>query len=172
MDQMEKIETLREKTGCSYTEARAALERCGGDLLDALCYLESHGKSLVAGAYSSTAQEPPPEEPRQEQPQDDGAFVKGCKAFWDGIVALIRRGNRNHFVMADKRGRQTLSLPVTVFVILLVAAFWVVVPLMVVALFFGCRFSFTGPELGREDINSAMGKATDFAEDIKKEFQE
>ena len=94
MDQMEKVETLREKTGCSYTEARAALEQCNGDLLDALCYLETHGKSLVAGAYSSTAQEPPPEEPRQEQPQDDGAFVKGCKAFWDGIVALIRRGNR------------------------------------------------------------------------------
>ena len=162
MDQMEKIETLREKTGCSYTEARAALEQCNGDLLDALCYLESHGKSLVAGAYSSTAQEPPPEEPRQEQPQDDGAFAKGCKAFWDGIVALIRRGNRNHFVMTDKGGRQTLSMPVTLFV----------VPLMVVALFFGCRFSFAGPELGRADINSAMGKATDFAEDIKKEFQE
>ena len=73
--------------------------------------------------------------------------------------------------MADK-GAVRRCLPVTVFVILLVAAFWVVVPLMVVALFFGCRFSFSGPELGREDINSAMGKATDFAEDIKKEFQE
>ena len=106
------------------------------------------------------------------EPQDDGAFAKGCKAFWDGIVALIRRGNRNHFVMTDKGGRQTLSLPVTLFVVLLVAAFWVVVPLLVVALFFGCRFSFAGPELGRADINSAMGKATDFAEDIKKEFQE
>ena len=27
MDQMEKIETLREKTGCTYTEAKAALEK-------------------------------------------------------------------------------------------------------------------------------------------------
>lgn len=39
MDQMEKIETLREKTGCTYTEAKAALEESGGDLLDALCWL-------------------------------------------------------------------------------------------------------------------------------------
>ena len=37
MDQMEKIETLREKTGCTYTEAKAALEASNGDLLDALC---------------------------------------------------------------------------------------------------------------------------------------
>ena len=37
MDQMEKIETLREKTGCTSTEAKAALEASNGDLLDALC---------------------------------------------------------------------------------------------------------------------------------------
>ena len=60
MDQMEKIETLREKTGCTYTEAKAALEASGGDLLDALCWLEQRGKSMVVGAYSSTAQEAAP----------------------------------------------------------------------------------------------------------------
>lgn len=171
MDQMEKIETLREKTGCTYTEARAALEATGGDLLDALCWLEQRGKSMVAGAYSSTAQESQPEQPQPEPPREDGAFAKGCKAFWDGIVELIRRGNRNRLIMRDKNGQQALALPVTLFVVLLVAAFWVILPLMVVGLFCGCRFSCEGPDLGREDVNRAMGKATDFAEDIKKEFQ-
>ena len=171
MDQMEKIETLREKTGCTYTEAKAALEESGGDLLDALCWLEQRGKSMVVGAYSSTAQEPPKEEPKAQQTPEEGAFERGFKALWEGIVALIRRGNRNHLVMRDKQGKQNISLPVTIFVVLLIAAFWVVLPLMVVALFFGCRFSFSGPELGREDLNGAMGKATDFADDIKKEFQ-
>lgn len=171
MDQMEKIETLREKTGCTYTEAKAALEASNGDLLDALCWPEQRGKSMVVGAYSSTAQEPPQEEPQAQKPPEDGAFERGFKALWEGIVALIRRGNRNHLIMQDKQGKQAISLPVTIFVVLLIAAFWVVLPLMVVALFFGCRFSFSGPELGREDLNSAMGKATDFADDIKKEFQ-
>ena len=60
MDQMEKIETLREKTGCTYTEAKAALEASNGDLLDALCWLEQRGKSMVAGAYASTEQQPEP----------------------------------------------------------------------------------------------------------------
>lgn len=171
MDQMEKIETLREKTGCTYTEAKAALEASNGDLLDALCWLEQRGKSMVVGAYSSTAQEPPQEEPKAQKPPEEGAFERGFKALWEGIIALIRRGNRNHLIMQDKQGKQAISLPVTIFVVLLIGAFWVVLPLMVVALFFGCRFSFSGPELGREDLNSAMGKATDFADDIKKEFQ-
>ena len=174
MEQMEKIETLREKTGCTYTEAKAALEASGGDLLDALCWLEQRGKSLVTGAYSSTAQEPPPEENHAEDSTNQSAsdaFAKGMRAFWTGLVALIRRGNSNHLVMKNKSGDQTLTIPMTIFVILLVAAFWVVLPLMVVALFFGCRFACTGPDLGREDVNRAMGKATDFAEEIKKEFQ-
>ena len=141
MDQMEKIETLREKTGCTYTEAKAALEASNGDLLDALCWLEQRGKSMVAGAYASTEQQPEPEQTQNPPPQEESAFAKGCKIFWDGIVELIRRGNRNRLVMRDKHGQQTLSLPVTLFVVLLVAAFWVILPLMIVGLFFGCRFA-------------------------------
>ena len=133
MDQMEKIETLREKTGCTYTEAKAALEASNGDLLDALCWLEQRGKSMVVGAYSSTAQEPPQEEPKAQKPPEEGAFERGFKALWEGIIALIRRGNRNHLIMQDKQGKQAISLPVTIFVVLLIAAFWVVLPLMVVA---------------------------------------
>ena len=45
------------------------------------------------------------------------------------------------------------------------------IPLMIVALFCGCRFYFTGPDLGREDINDAMGKATEAADSLKKEFR-
>ena len=44
MDQLEKVEKIREKTGVTYEEAKAALEAAGGDVLDALVYLESKGK--------------------------------------------------------------------------------------------------------------------------------
>ena len=43
--------------------------------------------------------------------------------------------------------------------------------LKVVALFFGCRFSFSGTDLGKDSVNSAMGKATDIADNIKSEFK-
>ena len=174
MDMMEKVESLREKTGVSYSEAKAALEQTGGDLLEALCWLEQHGKTQMVGASCSTQDreqtqaEPEPETRRQE----DSAFRRGCRSLWQGIVTLVRKGNQNQLVMTSRDGRREFSLPVTLFVILLVAFFWLVLVLMVVALFFGNSFSFEGPELGKEEINDAMCKATDFAENIKQEFTE
>jgi len=37
---LEKIEIIREKTGVTYKEAKAALEKTGGDVVDALIYIE------------------------------------------------------------------------------------------------------------------------------------
>lgn len=173
MDKMEKVESLREKTGVSYTEAKAALEANGDDLLEALCWLEQHGKTQMVGASCSTQdREPPQEEPQPEQPRDPGPFARGFQSLWEGLVSLFRWGNANQLVMTSKGGRREFGVPLTLFIILLVACFWVVVPLIIIALFFGNRFSFEGPELGRDDVNDAMGRATDFAESIKQEFQE
>lgn len=173
MDKMEKVESLREKTGVSYTEAKAALEANGDDLLEALCWLEQHGKTQMVGASCSTQdREPPQEEPQAEQPRDPGPFARGFQSLWEGLVSLFRWGNANQLVMTSKGGRREFGVPLTLFIILLVACFWVVVPLIIIALFFGNRFSFEGPELGRDDVNDAMGRATDFAESIKQEFQE
>ena len=39
---LEQVERLREKADVSYGQAKAALEYSGGNLLDALIYLEEH----------------------------------------------------------------------------------------------------------------------------------
>ena len=44
MDNLEKVERLREKADVSYEEAKKALDECDGDLLDAMVYLEKQGK--------------------------------------------------------------------------------------------------------------------------------
>ena len=170
MDRMELVETLREKAGCSYAEAKAALEESGDDLLEALCWLESHGKTQLVGASCSTAdREPPKEEPEQEQkPKQDGAFTRGCKDLWQGIKDLFRWANRNELVMKNRDGKKELSIPLTIVVVVTILAFWLVLALAVVALFCGMRFSFTGP-MATDGLNDAMGKATDFAEGIKEE---
>ncbi|ABK62082.1 DUF4342 domain-containing protein [Clostridium novyi] len=38
---LEKIDILRERTGVSYTEAKDALEKCDGNIVDSLIYLEN-----------------------------------------------------------------------------------------------------------------------------------
>ena len=40
---LEQVERLREKAAVSYGQAKAALEYSGGNLLDALIYLEEKG---------------------------------------------------------------------------------------------------------------------------------
>lgn len=176
MEQMEKVEFIREKAQCTYSEAKTALEEANGDLLEALCWLEAHGKTQLAGAASSTEDREAPKteaEPEyQNAPHGDGPFARGCRSLWDGLMELLHKGNTNQLVMTNRDGKREFGMPVTLFVILLLAAFWVVLPLMIVALFFGNRFSFLGPDLGRDDINGAMGKATDFAESVKQEFTE
>lgn len=171
MDQMEKVESLREKTGCSYSEAKAALEETGGDLLDALCWLEQHGKTQLVGASCSTEDREPPRqeaEPETKASQEPGPFAQGCRSLWDGLVSLFRKCNQTELVMTSKSGKREFGVPLTLFIILLLVAFWVVVTLLIVALFFGNRFSVEG-SLSHEDVNEVLGKATDFAESIKEE---
>lgn len=45
MDNLQKIEQLVSKAGCSYEDAKAALEGCGWDMIDAIISLEEKAKS-------------------------------------------------------------------------------------------------------------------------------
>lgn len=66
---LEQVERLREKAAVSYGQAKAALEYSGGNLLDALIYLEERG--VIPGRrtpYYSTKGEAPPPPPTQDLP--------------------------------------------------------------------------------------------------------
>ena len=53
-DRLELVERVREKSGVGYSDAKAALDACGDDLLDALVWLEEQGRSATRTARSST----------------------------------------------------------------------------------------------------------------------
>lgn len=174
MEQLELVESLREKTGCSYSEAKAALDETGGDLLEALCWLESHGKTQLVGVSCSTEDREPPKvepEPQNKEKTGPNPVSEGFKSLWEGLVGLIRKCNQTELIMTSKAGRKEFGIPLTLFIVLLLVAFWVVLALIVVALFFGNRFSVEG-SLGYDDVNEVLGKATDFAEGIKDEFKD
>ncbi|MEA5049847.1 MAG: DUF4342 domain-containing protein [Oscillospiraceae bacterium] len=159
---LELVEKLVAKTGVSYADAKRALESSDWNMLDAMIWLEEDGK-LERGrttAYSTG-----------EKKKSAGAenFRKGAKSFGAWLRGVIDKGNTNCLEMYRNDERQ-LSVPVTVFVLLLCIGFWIVVPLMIVGLFLGCRFAFSGPDLGKDKVNKAMAKATDVADGIKSEI--
>lgn len=56
---IEQVEKLQERANVSYEEAKDALEKCEGDILEALIMLEKDGKTAKPGAGSySTNQQP------------------------------------------------------------------------------------------------------------------
>ncbi len=162
MTQYEMTEKLSDRMGVSMEEAKAALEASDWDMLDAALLLEQeHG---VKRAAYTTEQAPRAEEKNEKA----GGWREVLRKIGNGIVRLISCGNRNRFEV--RRGdRMVMELPVTALVVLLIFMFWVCLPLLAIGLFTGFRYSFSGPELGRENVNRAMDKAAEAAEKVKAE---
>lgn len=168
MTNFEMVETLREKANVTYEEARDALEAANWDLLDAMLLLEKEGKVPESSASFSTRPEAEEEEaPRRRNPDGVRSAIRwlGC-----ALRKLVYVGNTNSLVVA-RHGNELFSLPVTVCVILLLCSVWTVLIVMALSLFFGVRYSFRGPQLGKEAINNAMNRAADAAENMKEEIR-
>jgi len=169
MERIEMVEKLRERVGVSYEDAKTALEESEWDLLDAVVGLEKQGK--VGGSAYSTKQEKSERKAEQASKADKkkkGEGFEKCMAF---AGRMIHKGNTNSLQVM--RGEEKkFSLPLTAVVLLLAFLAYVIVPLLIVSLFFGYSYKFAGPELGRESINNAMQKASRAAENVKTEFKE
>ena len=165
MTHYEMTERLAEKMNVSLEEAKAALEACDWEMLDAALKLEKEHGAASERAYS-TRPEPEEEKSRREQAKERRRGV--VNGLGDLIRSLFNMGNRNRFEVR-KGDEVTLELPVTVLVLLLIFAFWVCIPLLVIGLFAGFRYSFSGAELGRESVNHAMDKAAEAVEKVKEE---
>ena len=166
MTHYEMAEKLSEKMGVSLEKATEALEACDWEMLDAALILEKEVGQAKQEAWSS-------ERKHVEEDSDAGARDghRGRSVVY-GLGRMLRDlfnlGNRNRFEVR-KGDAVVLELPVTVLVLLLIFAFWVCIPLLVIGLFAGYRYAFSGAELGRESVNSAMDKAAEVAEKVKEE---
>ena len=194
MDNYQKVEQLVNKAGCSYEDAKAALEACGWDMLDAVISLEREGK------VNKETAEQKAEEPIEIIPEvsadkvagsssqqitytyDDSSSGNSDKAgntgkadgtgkrgrrLWKRIKSILMN---NRMVVFKSSGQQIMDLPIVIPVIALIAFFWATLIVAVVAMIFGCRFHFEGEDLGKTNINSTMDKATDYAEKVRNDL--
>jgi len=179
MSTIEQVEKLKEKANVTYEEAKEALGASEGDMLDAIIYLEKQGKVKTPENNGSFTTTPSQEEQRQEKKEKESESDKdygesfstlfGKFIRWCGKV--IAKGNVHMFEV--RRNKEVVvSVPLTVLVLLLIFAFWVIIPLVVVGLFFGCRYYFRGPDLEKTGVNKVMDVAADACENIKKEIKE
>lgn len=148
MERLEKIEKLRERAQISYDEAKEAYEYAGGDLLEALIYLEKQGKVRPpqGGGYYRSEQEADPIDfedgaGKEEQRKEYTAFKETVDKVWKFFHGLFQKGNSIDFeILKDKR--HLISFPVTILVLLLIFAPWLTIGVVVAGLFFGFHYQF------------------------------
>lgn len=166
MEHIEMVEKLRERTGVSYEDAKNALEQANWDMLDAIVILEVAGKIEKGANDYSTKRERTREENETRQKQFHSAMSRAGAQ----IASLIERGNQIN-VDVNRNGKPCFSIPLTAFVLLLFFAFCVVVPALIIGLFFGYGYRLSGKVPVNNPVNSAMDKASELAENLKSEAQ-
>ena len=193
---LEQVEQLRAHAAVSYEEARRALEACDGDLLDALILLEREGRIPPGGGRGAFFTTQPPSGPTRG-PEASG---KDEKRFWGlavtagghrgreergswrarlrellaAAVDLLRHCTVNQFEVW-RNGERMTALPVLILILLVLVAYWISLPLLVVGLFFGCKYRFSGPDLDKnrvgEVVNQVSAKVGDAVGQVRDEFK-
>ncbi len=177
MENLEKVEKLREKTGVTYEDAKKALEACNYDMLDAMIYLEKLGKveQPKMSSYSTVPDSAPSKAFEQAQTTYENdckgtsfgeMFRKFCR--WCGDI--IRKGCETNFNVL-KQGREIVSIPVIVLVLAAIFFTGLVVVLLVIGLFCECKYYFDGHGTTTVEVNNFCDKASETCENIKNDFQ-
>ena len=171
MDNLEKVEKLRERANVSYQEAKAALEENNWDLLDAMVALEKAGKTnsprqeQYSTSYDQQEEYIPviqkviEQEERQPRP---GKTIGGA------IRKFFRICRDNSFCI-NHRDSNMIRLPLLAAVVILLFTWKVAIPVMLVALLFGFRYSFEGKDELKE-ANAFMESASNAAESLREGF--
>ena len=176
MTDFEKIEKLRQHADVTFEEAKEALDAVGGDILDAMIWLERHGKAKAPSeSVHSTKYEDQSDyvsvsdtvkQTSSKKEAGGSKFVNGLKQIWWFFTG-------NYFVVS-RNGEEIAVLPLLLVLILILISFFLCLAALVVMLFFGFRYSFRGRNK-LDGVNEAMDKASaaasGLADKVKEDFQ-
>ncbi len=151
MNHFEMVEELVNKANISYQEAKDALETADWNMLEAMLMLEKAGR-VNASCCSA---------------KKSGSFKACCGKFASSVHGFIRKCNSNNFIVS-RDGKSVITLPITLALIIILISCEFSLPIMILALFFGFRYSFIGPDFANGcKANNIMAKASSAAESVK-----
>lgn len=144
----EKAETLSRQFGISQAEAMKALEECDGDILDTVSSLECQGIIKRTSATFNTEQKPKvtdysyQQNARRVEYNTDAEVDHGFSDLKSKAAGLLKK-SIEYKLSVIKDDKNLIQLPIIVVAVLLLAAFWVTVPLLAAGLLAGCRYELS-----------------------------
>ena len=173
---LEQVERLREKADVSYGQAKAALEYSGGNLLDALIYLEEQGViPRPEDAYYSTKNEAPPPPPQELpvlQVKPESKQKKHKRRGVRHLLRWLRRILLDNELEIWRKGQPITAVPMLILLILVFCLPWIAIPLLILGLFLGFRYQIAGPDLENDTINGMMDSAASTAADVGRQVMD
>lgn len=184
MDRFELVEKLVKSAGVSFEDAKIALENCNWDILDAAVWLEQHGKTdTKTGKFSTDpeqqqAQQQAAEQQRRQQyenPRGTSASQTSGRSVLHSILTRIKGILAyNELVICKQSGEIFLELPIWLFVVLLIVAFWPTIIVLLIVFILGFRFRLHGPDLGNDMVNNILNRAENsaagFVDRVKRQY--
>ena len=172
MVDFEKVEKLVQKANVSYEDAKNALEAANGDMLDAIIALEKAGKVNSQASFTTTS---PESSPYKDVPAvvDQTNKTEG-KSFFKDLGAAIKRGFRytvDNSVRVVRNDVEVFKLPLWISIIAMLAAWELLLIVIVISLFFDCRYSVVGKDNANE-VNRVIDQASTFAGKVKESWNE
>ena len=138
---LEKIELVKDRTGCTYAEAKEALEENEGSVVDAIIAME--------------------EKSNADLDRIDGGSLKDSPVFAK-MKEIVDKGNVSKIIIS-KNGKKVVSFPVTVGVIGTVLVPWGAVLGMVAAMGAQCNIVFMDDKGRIIDIDGKVTNVLDKA---------
>ena len=146
---LEKIELVKDRTGCTYAEAKDALEKADGSVVDAIIDIEEKINKVHDAV--------------------DGGSLKDSPVFAK-MKEIVEKGNVSKIIIS-RNGKKVVSFPVTVGVIGTVLVPWGAVLGMVAAMGTQCSIDFMDDKGRIIDIDGkvtdVLGKAVEAGNTVK-----
>ena len=177
MEKLKLVDKLKNKANISYEEAKGALEKSNWDMLEAMLYLEAQGKvqkpslSIFYTNESKESYNENGEEVNLKEDTNENNFENknGFEGVFEAICKAIDTCN-NIFIEIIRNSRVILKIPFTVLIVLLFFAFWIVIPLMIIGLFFNMEFLVSSKKIDVDKINKVFKETSKVVKDVKGKF--
>ena len=173
MEKIKLIDKLREKANISYEEAKIVLENNNWNILDALLYLEESGKiekPSVSIFYTNESRYSGEIQVIKNNDEYKYKAQSGFQGIFEAICKFIDTCN-NIFLEIKKVDKVFLKIPLTVVAILSFFMFWIIIPLIIIGLFFDIEFYVYAKSIDTNKVNKILSEVSKYVKDIKEKFK-
>ena len=178
MDNLEKAEKIREKTGVTYDEAKRALEACNYDMLDAVVYLETLG--VIRGPQMGTYYTQPEMNSSEEFSRAQAEYKQNCKggrtfgesldSFFGWCGKILKRSMEIKFQVI-RNNEELFKIPLLLLILFSIFSFGITIVVLLIGLFCDYRYRFEDIDEVKFNVNDMCDRAGEKVGEIKNDFR-